>query len=120
MRCLNFFFQEPSRCKTKGTQCRCRGEGGPGAASKRESQRLAQLLAGIDALGVPAQGDKLVRAKALSSQSESGNVHLVAGDWNERWLEHMHAQPEWPHDDIMDGSSGAYNELVLGGGLNVF
>jgi len=117
---VNTSFQDASRCKSEGSQYRCRWEEEPGSASKRESQRLAQLLAGIDALGVPAQGDKLVRAKALSSQSESGNVHLVAGDWNERWLEHMHAQPEWPHDDIMDGSSGAYNELVLGGGLNVF
>jgi len=24
----------------------------------------------------------------------------------------MHHQPEWPHDDIMDSSSGGHNELA--------
>jgi hypothetical protein len=28
------------------------------------------------------------------------------------WLNHMHGQPDLPHDDIMDASSGAFNELV--------
>lgn len=83
-----------------------------GASGKRDTRHIAQLLDGFDAHGVSPQGDKVTRAKALASQSEHGFVYLVTGDWNERWLQHMHHQPDWPHDDIMDASAGAYNALA--------
>lgn len=83
-----------------------------GSAGKREAQRLTGLLAGIDAEGKSSSGDKLTRAKPLSAQAYAGNVYLLRGPWNEMYLEHMHNQPGWPHDDIMDGSSGAFNDLT--------
>jgi predicted phage terminase large subunit-like protein len=79
---------------------------------QRRSFRLAGLLAGIDARGISASGDKLTRAKGLAAQAYAGNVMLVRGPWNEMFLEHMHHQPGWPHDDIMDGASGAFNDLT--------
>ena len=83
-----------------------------GASGKRDSYHIATMLAGYDARGVRPQGDKITRAKGLSAQSLAGNVSLVRGDWNERWLAHMHGQPGLAHDDIMDASSGAFNELL--------
>lgn len=94
------------------TPYRVRWEVEPGSAGKREAQRLAGLLAGIDARGISASGDKLTRAKGLAAQAYAGNVMLVRGPWNEMFLEHMHHQPGWPHDDIMDGASGAFNDLT--------
>lgn len=72
---------------------------------------MAGLLAGIDARAVPSQGDKISRAKAMSAQAEAGNISLVAASWNTMWLDHMHGQPDLPHDDIMDASAGAFNAL---------
>jgi len=95
-----------------GMTYKVRWEVEPGSAGKREAQRLTGLLAGIDAQGKPASGDKLTRAKPLSAQAYAGNVYLLKGPWNEMFLEHMHNQPGWPHDDIMDGSSGAFNALT--------
>lgn len=83
-----------------------------GASGKRDNRYIATLLAGYDARGRRPQGDKITRARGLSAQALAGNVKLVRGPWNERWLTHMHGQPDMVHDDIMDASSGAFNELV--------
>ena len=85
-----------------------------GASGKRDSRSIATMFNGYDARGIKPQGDKITRARGLSSQSLAGNVKLLRASWNERWLTHMHGQPDLAHDDIMDASSGAYNELALG------
>ena len=85
-----------------------------GASGVRDTRYIATKLNGYDARGVKPQGDKLTRAKGLSAQALAGNVKLRRGAWNERWLAHMHGQPDLAHDDTMDASSGAYNELAGG------
>lgn len=82
-----------------------------GASGVQENRRLTAMFAGYDCGGERPQGDKITRAKGLAAQSEQGFVVLVAGAWNMRWLDHMHNQPNWPNDDIMDGSSGAFRAL---------
>lgn len=89
-----------------------RWETEPGSASIRESYRLVTLLDGFDAGGQPSQGDKLARAMPFAKQAEAGNVKLLRGPWNEELLTHLHHQPDFGHDDIMDAASLAYNELV--------
>lgn len=110
---VNLARQWAATCKTQGSRFKVRWEMEPGSAGKREARRLVKMLAGLDARGVPPLGDKLTRAKPLAAQAEAGNVYLVEGSWNESWLEHMHNQPDIPHDDLMDASSGAYGELAL-------
>lgn len=102
--------------RRQGTPLRymLRWEEEPGSASARETWRLVSLFAGLDAMGVRATDDKLTRAKPLAAQARVGNVAIVAGPWNEEWVSHMHNQPDWPHDDLMDASSGAFNALMLG------
>lgn len=82
-----------------------------GASGKRDSQYIARMLSGYNAKGVRPQGDKLSRSRALAAQAYAGNVVLVRGAWNNRWLSHMHAIPEGGRWDIHDASSGAFNEL---------
>lgn len=98
-------------CRARSWRYAVRWEEEPGSASKRESRRLIMKLPGIDAKGIPARGDKIMRAKPLIAQAQIRNVPLLAGAWNERWLTHMHNQPA-KHDDIMDASSGAFDELT--------
>jgi predicted phage terminase large subunit-like protein len=71
-------------------------------------------MQGYDIKGIPPQGDKIARAKPLAAQAFAGNVKLLRGAWNERWLNHMHGQPDLDHDDEMDAASGCYNELIKG------
>lgn len=85
-----------------------------GASGKRDANHIVTNLQGYDIRGVSPQGDKLVRAKPLAAQAYAGNVKLLRGAWNERWLNHMHGQPDLPHDDEMDAASGMYNELTEG------
>lgn len=95
---------------------RVRWEQEPGSAGKRESRRLVKLLDGLDAKGLPVRSDKFVRGRAFASQSEAGNVFLITAPWGESWLDHMHNQPDTPHNDIHDATTGAYNNLSGGRG----
>lgn len=83
-----------------------------GASGKRDTYHLATLLNGFDAIGVPPQGDKAIRARAVSSQARAGNVKLVRGFWNEDFLTELHHFPDWDHDDQVDALSGAYTYLT--------
>lgn len=108
----NISRQDAARFAQEKRQYKVRWEQEPGSAGKRESFRMTQMLAGIDARGVASQKDKLLRAKPLAAQCEAGNVSLLEGQWNELYLNHMHGQPELPHDDLMDASSGAFYDLT--------
>lgn len=103
-----------SRAQQDGRGVLVRWEQEGGASGKRDSRSIATMLNGYDAVGVRPQGDKVTRARGLASQALAGNVKLVRGAWNDRWLTHMHAFPEGKHDDLADASSGAYNALTFG------
>ena len=92
-----------------------------GASGKRDAVHIVTNLAGYDVRGVSPQGDKITRAKPLAAQALAGNVKLLRGYWNDRWLNHMHGQPDLDHDDEMDAASGMYNEVNEGisGGKNL-
>jgi predicted phage terminase large subunit-like protein len=98
--------------KQDGTSCAIRFEQEGGASGKRDAHHIVSDFPGYDIRGVPPQGDKLLRAKPLAAQALAGNVKLLRGSWNDRWLAHMHGQPDLDHDDEMDAASGCYNALV--------
>lgn len=106
--------QDAAKATRENIPYLARWEQEPGSAGKKETARLARMLSGVtrDVKGIPSSGSKLERAKGLASQAEAGNVILISADWNERFLNHMHNQPDAPHDDIMDASSGAYNAII--------
>lgn len=83
-----------------------------GASGVRDAHHIVSMLAGWDVRPVIPQGDKVLRARGLAAQAEAGNVKLVRGPWNERWLRTLHAFPDGAHDDEVDAAAGAFNELV--------
>ena len=99
--------------KQDGKDVQIRWEEEGGASGKRDSYHIATMLNGYDVKGIPSRGDKITRAKPLAAQALVGNVKLLRGSWNEMYLNHMHGQPDLPHDDIFDASSGAYEQLVF-------
>lgn len=83
-----------------------------GASGKRDASHNVAMLAGYDVRTIPPQGDKVTRAKGFSAQALAGNVKLVRGAWNAHYLSTLHEFPEGAHDDLVDASSGAFNELT--------
>ena len=107
---LAFFYRD--YFGSLGIPFKVRWEEEPGSAGKRESHyTLVPMLAGMDARGVRSSGDKITRARPLASYAEHGLVEVLKGDWTEAYITHMHNQPS-EHDDMMDASSGAFDDLV--------
>jgi predicted phage terminase large subunit-like protein len=100
------------RSVATGGQPMIRFELEPGSAARRDARRMIMRLPTLDVRATPPRGDKMMRAKPLAAQAYAGNVKVVKGDWNEMWLTHMHHQPDWAHDDLMDATAGAQNSLV--------
>ncbi len=113
----NTAAQDAEQAKVNRARYTVRWEIEGGSAGKRDAAHLTRMLAGLDARGIRPQGDKITRAKPLAVQAQAGNVKLLAGPWNERWLNHMHHQPDIKEKDIMDASAGAFIALTTTGGV---
>lgn len=85
----------------------------PGSAGVADVQNYIRLLAGFIIHVTKPSSDKLTRAKPFSAQCEAGNVKILKGPWNESYfteLENFDGN-EKGHDDMVDASSDAFNEL---------
>lgn len=84
----------------------------PAAAGLAAVETYRQLLVGYDCRFSPESGDKQLRAMPLAAQAEAGGVFLMKGNWNETFLDEVCNFPNAKHDDIVDASSRAFNELM--------
>ena len=87
----------------------------PGSSGKESAEISVRELAGFDvhAETVSGQGDKQVRARPFAAQAEGGNVRIVKGPWNRDYIDEHCGFPFGRNDDQVDGSSGAFNKLIL-------
>jgi predicted phage terminase large subunit-like protein len=99
-----------------GQACRQREEQEPGSAGKRVIAAHTLLLAGFDYKGEHSTGAKTVRATPFATQVDAGNVCLLAGPWNQAYIDELLLFPNGRHDDQVDASGTAFNELALGPG----
>jgi predicted phage terminase large subunit-like protein len=88
----------------------------PGQAGKAQIANLVTMLAGYPIDYSPETGDKITRFSPFSAQAQVGNVVVLRGDWNDRWLSQLEGFPELPHDDDVDSTSRAF-QIVIGGNL---
>ena len=87
----------------------------PGDAGIQSMEEYATLLAGYAFYGIKPQGSKPVRAEAVSTQAELGNVRLRIAPWNTEFIdEHCLFPTDGVHDDQVDAVSQAVR--YLGGG----
>lgn len=84
----------------------------PGQAGKVQARDMVAMLAGWKVKAEPETGDKATRAEPFSAQCEAGNVYLVAGEWNESYLDELCLFPGGSFKDQVDASSGAFGRLV--------
>lgn len=100
--------------KLDGVGVKIRLEQEPGSGGKDSVAADVMALAGYDVEGVPSTKDKVTRAGPLAAQAKAGNVRLVKGDWNSKFLDELHAFPsDKVHDDQVDAASLAFNRLAL-------
>lgn len=83
-----------------------------GSAGKAVITERAKLLAGFDYEGVTISGNKITRAKPFRAQCAAGNVYILRGHWNAKYIRELCGFPAASNDDLVDGSSTAYNGLV--------
>ncbi len=94
-----------------GRSCKQVGEQEPGSGGKESAENFVRMLAGFPVTTEPATNAKEIRADPFSSQVNAGNVRIVRGDWNRHYIEELRAFNHGKHDDQVDGSSLAFNEL---------
>jgi predicted phage terminase large subunit-like protein len=61
--------------------------------------------------GIPSTGDKKVRATPCSSAAEAGNILILPGEWNRKWLDELALFPFGANDDQVDSLSGGFKFL---------
>lgn len=84
----------------------------PGSAGKESAATTIRNLAGYAVYAETATGDKVTRAEPFAAQCEAGNVDLLSGPWNGKYLGELTAFPNGKRKDQVDGSSGAFNKLA--------
>lgn len=94
----------------------------PGQAGKAQVQAMIKSLRGYTVRAERMTGDKATRVTPFSIQLEAGNVSLLmTGEperdaWIEAYLDEMTTFPASSHDDQVDATADAFNELTLGKG----
>lgn len=98
--------------KLDGKKVKIRIEQEPGASGKSLIAYYQRLLAGFDVDGVPASGDKTVKAQPFAGQVNAGNVAMLKAVFNRPMLVEMAGFPNVRHDDQVDSVSGAFNVIT--------
>lgn len=86
-----------------------------GAAGKSLIDGYKRRLRGYKVRGQQETGIKEVRAQPLSAKAEAGGVVLLAGDWNDDFIEEAVVFPHGGNDDQVDAASGGFAKLQKGG-----
>ena len=89
-------------------------------AGKSQAKSFIKMLSGYAVKAETVSGDKATRAAPFAAQVNVGNVRMLKGDWNKAYIEELRNFPNGKHDDRVDASSDAFNELndiVPGQGL---
>lgn len=84
----------------------------PGQAGKTQVLYLTRALGGYKVVSSPESGDKVTRAEPFAAQVNVGNVLMVRGEWNEKYIDELRMFPNGTFDDQVDASSRAFGELI--------
>ena len=84
----------------------------PGSGGKESAENTVRNLAGHAVQADRPTGDKALRAEPVAAQAAVGNVRLVRGSWNLRFLDVVTSFPLGAVRDPVDALSGAFNMLL--------
>ena len=86
----------------------------PGAAGKIVAKQYVNNLSGFDVKKESVSGSKQLRATPFAAQWQNGFIDVLVAPWNEDYFSQLESFPESKHDDMVDASSDAFNELTDG------
>jgi predicted phage terminase large subunit-like protein len=95
-----------------GEKCMIRIPQDPGGAGRFQAHYLAGKLRGYNVTTEREEGSKPYRANPFAAQCEHGFVKLVAGAWNNAFIEELCAFPHGTHDDQVDAAAAAFRALI--------
>ncbi len=84
----------------------------PGSGGKESAEGTVLNLAGFSVHKDRPTGDKVYRADPYSVQVNGGNVNMLTGIWNEKYVDELKNFPNSQYKDQTDASSGAFHQLV--------
>lgn len=85
----------------------------PGQAGKEQAESYVRELAGFIVDVFRETGDKITRGEPFAAQWQAGNVDVLRAPWNEAYFAELEAfGGSKGHDDMVDGSAGAFSMLV--------
>jgi len=102
-----------STAEIDGKACAQREEKEGGSAGVAVIAARTKALVGYDYAGVSISGSKVTRSKPFRAQCEAGNVWLLRGAWNAKYVEELSGFPTAKHDDQVDASSCAFNAVLM-------
>jgi predicted phage terminase large subunit-like protein len=104
-------LQKVARLDTRKVRIRMEQE--PGSAGKIAVRHFAQgVFRGFAFRGVRSTGDKVLRAEVFASMAERGEVRVVKARWNREFFKELTRFPFGTHDDQVDATSGAFEDLT--------
>lgn len=86
----------------------------PGSGGKESAEATIRRNAGYPVYADRPTGDKTLRAEPFAAQVNIGNVDMLRGTWNGRYLDILTAFPKGSIKDPVDASSGAFAKLATG------
>jgi predicted phage terminase large subunit-like protein len=101
-----------STAQADGRACKVREEQEGGSAGKKVTAAHERLLQAFDYEGWPKSVNKAVYAKPFASRWNAGEVLLLAGEWNQAFIDEVCVFPGGRHDDQVDAAATAYHELA--------
>lgn len=84
----------------------------PGSGGKESAEATIRNLIGYSVQADKPTGDKIYRADPFSVQVNNGNVLMLKGDWNRKFLDELEIFPNGVYKDQVDAASGAFSMLV--------
>jgi predicted phage terminase large subunit-like protein len=84
----------------------------PGSAGKTVIVSYQNMLAGYHVSADLPSGKKEVRANAVTTQFNNGNILVFKASWNRVWLNELASFPLGKFKDQADSFAGAYNWLL--------
>ena len=95
-----------------GYNCEVWVEQEPGSGGKESAENTIRNLAGYMVKKEPVTGDKTLRAEPLSDQVNIGNVRLLKGPWNQKFIDELQNFPVGKYKDQVDAAGGAFNKIA--------
>ena len=83
----------------------------PGSSGKMNTNHFFKVLQGYSFEAKRSTGPKDVRARPFASWVNAGRVKLLAGSWNDAFIEELSLFPKGSHDDMVDAASAGFLDI---------